>query len=158
MCENFKDDTIVGLLMTQYVFQFAFSPFKFKDRDKTVPLVYTSPLFEWRSRECINSEGLLLLSTVHLIKLEKLIYVADVDDVLLEVSEKLYELPYQPTTLSSKFVGPDATHKRLLFIQEQQEKIRKQAEQLERSDKLIQEQQASLVQKQQELEVADKLI
>lgn len=99
-----------------------------------------------------------MLSTVHLIKLERLIYVADVDDVLLEVSEKLYELPYQPTTLSSKFVGPDATHKRLLFIQEQQEKIRKQAELLERNDRLIQEQRSSLVQKQQELEAVDKLI
>ena len=60
----FSDVSVVGLLLTQYAFQFAFSPYKFDN--KTLPIVYVTPPFEWRSEKCISSKGLLLLSVVHL--------------------------------------------------------------------------------------------
>ena len=156
-CKKFKNDAVVGLLITQFQFHFAFSPLKFGSNDEAVPLVYVSPAFEWRSDQCINSEGLLLLSTVHLINLERLIWdVADPDDMLLKVSKKLYEVPFQPETLSSKLTGPDATYTRMLFIQEQQEKIRKQQKQLEENYRLLfqkqEELEAIILQKQEELE------
>ena len=40
--------------------------------------------------------------------------------------KKLHEVPFQPKTLSSKLTGPDATYRRMLIIQEQQDKIREQ--------------------------------
>ena len=145
-CKKFKNDAVVGLLITQFQFYFAFSPLKFGSNDEAVPLVYVSPCFEWRSDRCINSEGLLLLSTVHLIKFERLILdVADPDDMLLQVSKKLHEVPFQAETLSSKLTGPDATYRRMLFIQEQNDKIREQQKQLEENDK-------RLLQKQEELQ------
>ena len=71
--------------------------------------------------------------------------VADSDDMLLQVSKKLHEVPFQAETLSSKLTGPDATYRRMLFIQEQNDKIREQQKQLEENDK-------RLLQKQEELQ------
>ena len=150
----FSDVSVVGLLLTQYAFQFAFSPYKFEN--KTVPIVYITPPFEWRSEKCINSKGLLLLSVVHLIKLKRLTFEPTEDDkVLLEISKKLYESPYRPEPLSSKFVS-DATYERLSFIQKQQEMIRQQQQQLEANDELLHQQTEALYRKQMELEAADK--
>ena len=157
--EKFKNDVIVGLLLTQYQFQFAFLLFKFKDReDKTVPLVYISPPFEWRNDHCVNSEGLLLLSVVHLIKLKRLVYdVDDIDDVLLKVSDKLHECPFQAATLTSKFVASDTAYERLFFYSAAA-RGNKKIEQLGQNDRLIQEQQELIRMKQDELERTDKFI
>ena len=152
----FSDVSVVGLLLTQYAFQFAFSPYKFDN--KTLLIVYITPPFEWRSEKCISSKGLLLLSVVHLIKLERLTFQPTADDaVLLEIAEKLYESPFHPQPLSSKFVS-DTTYERLSFIQMQQEKIRQQQEQLEENDRLLHQQTIALQRKQMELEAADRCI
>ena len=158
-CKEFKNDAVVGVLITQYVFHFAFSPLKFGSNDETVPLVYVSPCFEWRSDRCINWEGLLLLSTMHLIKLERLIWEgADPDGMLLQVSKKLHEVPFQPKTLSSKLTGPDTTYRRMLFIQEQQDKIREQQKELEENDRRLLQTSKELKEQQKQLEENDRLL
>ena len=95
---------------------------------------------------------------VHLIRLESLTFEAiENDKVLLEIAKKLYESPYHPQPLSSKFVS-DTIYERLSFIQKQQEMIQQQHEQLEANDKLLHEQTVALQLKQMELEAADKRI
>ena len=161
-CKEFKNDAVVGLMMTQFQFYFAFSPLKFGSNDEAVPVVYVSPCIEWRSEGSINSEGLLLMSTVHLIKLERLIYdVADPDDMLLQVSKKLYEVPFQAETSSSKLTGPDATYRRMLLIQEQNDKIREQQKRLEENDRRLskkqEELQATIKELEEKLEEVEKI-
>jgi hypothetical protein len=153
----FSDTSIVGILLSPRTFQFSFSPYKFDG--KALPIVYTTPHFEWRSEKCVSSKGLLLLSVVHLIKLARLTFQPTegnvADDLVLEVAMKLYESPFDPQPLSSKVV-PDTAYERLAFIQAQQEKIRQQQEQLKANDERLCKQTLELKQKSLELEAADR--
>ena len=82
----------------------------------------------------MNCEGMLLMSTVHLINLERVTHsVANPEDVLIKVAERLYIEPLQPKSRSTKLTGPDAAYKMLLLIQAQEERTRKQVEQLEKT-------------------------
>ncbi len=67
----------------------------------------------------------LKVSIVYLIKLEKLVFELTTDDtLLLEVANKLYK---SPLPLYSEFAS-DVAYEKLSFIQQRQEKIRRQTE------------------------------
>ena len=116
-CNELGNCAVVGLLMMQYQFRFVFSPYKFASNpEKTVPLVYISPSIEWRSESCINSKGLLLLSTIHLINFERILFSPPDSELLMEVAEKLYEVPHKAVGRLMKLNGYDGAYRTMLFL------------------------------------------
>ena len=147
-CRDFENKVLVGLLLMEDTFHIAFSPFKWQETHKTVPIVYVSPSIEWRSNMCVSSGGLLLISTMHLIEMDRVEYPPD--DLLEEVTKVLYEEPYMPVPQCS-FVGDDNPYRRFFLLQqrtkkleENDKKLKSQTELLAANDRQLQENQKML--------------
>ena len=153
-CSDLQASMLIGLLLTETNFYFAFSPYKWSDDSRVAPIVYVSPAIEWRSPRCVVASGLLLMSVVHLISMPRISY-PDPDDgtskVLQEVTDKLYEAPYEASP-SSSYLSENTTYLRLAFLQKQQQLIAEQAEELKANDLKLHHQQALLEEKDKELE------
>ena len=151
-CSDLREKMLVGLIISEFHFKYAFSPLKWEDQ-KAMPIIYVSPNIEWRTSQYTVPSALLLMSTVHLIAAPRMPcpVLADMDkDVLVKVTDKLHEKPYEART--SVYVAENTAYAHLALLQKQTELLEEKDRQLEQKDRELEQKDRELEQKDRELE------
>ena len=150
-CADFNDQVLVGLLLMEDSFHIAFSPFKWAETNRAVPVVYITPSIKWRNSQCVSSSGLLLLSVLHLFNMKRIEYPpSEESSILMDVTNALYKDPY--IALSCSFVSEDTPFKRLALIQRQTAQLVENDRVLKLQILQLKQSDAELKLKQRELE------